>query len=290
MSDDNLLNKLDRFETKRNVNIQTNDNSDDKTKKERIVEILSKEVDPDLLMPHEIIKLPSKGLYYKDGISELEIEYLTAKDEELITTPSLIDNGSVLHKLLSRKIKTKGVNPSMLLPGDINACLLFLRISSYGHEYSVEVYDPRTGKPFKDKVNLHLLKFKEISELPNEQGHFNVYLPIKKKNVTFKLLTSGEEKYVVDNTNSQKELYGDDYVSLIEAKLKAHIVSIEGNNDRIYIDKFVNVLPAGDSLTLRKKISDVSPDIDMKYEFKAKDGYKFFATLNMGIDFFFPSI
>jgi hypothetical protein len=72
-------------------------------------------------------------------------------------------------------------------------------------------------------------------------------------------------------------------------KLKAHVVAINEKTDRLYIDKFIDAMPAMDALTIRRKILEVSPDVDMAYEFVAKDGYKFIAYLSVGIDFFFPS-
>lgn len=255
-----------------------------------ISETINKETDPDLLMVHEIVKLPSRGLLYPNKVSELEIEYMTTKDEDLITTPSLIDNGTVLTKLLSRKIKTKDVTPSMLLTGDINACLLFLRRSSYGDFYNVSVYDPRTDKPFNTTVDLSKLKYKEITKFPNEQGYFEYGELIKGKKIKFKLLTYGEENIVTQNVIAQKEIYGEENVSLTETKLKAHIISIDDNTDRNYINKFVEAMKAGDSNKLRKEIYDASPDVDMTYMFKTKDNYEFMGRLVMGVDFFFPSI
>ena len=116
---------------------------------------MSKETDPDLITTYEIVKLPSKGLFYKNGLSEINVEYMTSKDEDLLTTSSLIESGVVLDLLLKRKIKTPNVNPEDLLPGDRNAILLFLRITSYGSDYTVQVTDPRTGVPFKTTCLLY---------------------------------------------------------------------------------------------------------------------------------------
>ena len=251
---------------------------------------MQQETDPDLMTSYEIVDLPSKGLLYKNGMKQVEVEYMTSKDEDLITTPSLIENGTVLDVLLKRKIKTKGVKPDDLLPGDKNAILLFLRTSSYGFDYPVEVNDPRTGAPFKTTVDLSKLKFKEIGETPDENGHFSVDIPMRKKRVKFRLLTSGEEKQLTQQAEEIKEAYNKEYSELNTLRLKASIVSIDGKADRDYIDRFVDAMPARDSLTIRKKIQKISPDIDLEYEFTAKDGHKFKANLMIGVDFFFPEI
>jgi hypothetical protein len=250
---------------------------------------MSRETDPDLMTSYEIVKLPSKGLFYQHGISEVNVEYMTSRDEDLLTTPSLIESGTVLDLLLKRKIKTAGINPEDLLAGDRNAIILFLRSSSYGAEYSVQVTDPRTGNAFKTTVDLTKLKYKELKELPNQNGYFNVELPMRKKIVLFKLLTSGEDNQIFKKAKAIQDAYGNDFSDYSTMKLKASIVSIGDNTDRTYISKFVDAMPALDAYTIRKKILDVSPDVDMDYEFITKDGYKFNANLSIGIDFFFPN-
>jgi hypothetical protein len=256
---------------------------------EEFEKTMSRETDPDLMMSYEIVKLPSKGMFYKNGISEVNVEYMTSKDEDLLTTPSLIENGTVLEVLLKRKIKTKDINPEDLLSGDRNAVLLFLRSSSYGHEYTVQVSDPRTGKQFQSNVDLRKLKYKNVEGLPDEEGLFSVDIPMRKKTIKFRLLTSGEENILFKKAESIKEAMNQEFNDYNTMKLKAHIVSIGEKTDPTYISKFVDVMPALDALTIRKKILAVSPDVDMNYKFTAPDGYTFNAELTIGIDFFFPN-
>ena len=256
---------------------------------ENFQEVMSKETDPDLMTSYEIIKLPSEGKFYKNGIKEVSVEYMTSKDEDLLTTPSLIENGTVLDILLKRKIKTPNVNPNDLLTGDRSAIILFLRSSSYGAEYAVQVADPRTNALFKTNVNLNKLKYKKVNQKPDENGYFIVELPMRKKIIKFKLLTSGEENILFKKAEAYKDASGEEFSEYSTIKLKAHVVSIDEKTDRTYISKFVDAMPALDALTIRRKIIDVSPDVDMNYKFKTKDGYKFNAELSIGIDFFFPN-
>lgn len=251
--------------------------------------VMQQETDPDLMTSYEIIKLPSKGLFYDHKISEVSIEYMTSTDEDLLTTPSLIESGNVINLLLKRKIKTDNITPENLLDGDRNALILFLRTSSYGSDYAVQVSDPRDGKLFKSIVNLTKLKYLEIKEHPDENGYFTVELPMRKKIVKFRLLTSGEDSILFKKAEAQQEAYNQEFSEYNTIKLKAHVVSIGGKTDRDYINKFISAMPAGDAFTIRRKILDVSPDVDMSYEFTAKDGYKFTSNLSLGIDFFFPS-
>lgn len=252
-------------------------------------QMMSKETDPDLMTSYEIVKLPSKGVFYQHKLSEVAVEYMTSRDEDLITTPSLIDSGELLNMLLKRKIKTPGIKPEELLAGDRNAIILFLRISSYGPDYSVQVTDPRNGITFPSKVDLQQLKYKELTEMPDENGHFKVEIPMRKKIVTFRLLTSGEDAVIFKKAQAVKDAYAQEFSDYPTMKLKAHIIAIDGKTDRSYIDKFVDAMPALDAVTIRRKVMAVSPDVDMKYEFTAKDGYKFEAFLTLGLDFFFPS-
>jgi len=252
--------------------------------------VATKETDPDLIIGFENVQLPSKGMYYPNKLSEVRVEYMTAKDEDILTTPSLIQSGEALDLILNKKIKTPNVDINTLLIGDQNAIALFLRASSYGHDYQVEVTDPRNGKSFSYTVDLRKIKYKEISETPDQNGLFSFHLPMRKKNIKFRLLNSSDSKRIISDVEHQVEA---GYTSIAEfgsMKLKAHIVEIEGKTDRGYITRFVDAMPAGDALKLRIKILEVTPDLDLLYEFTCSDGYKFKTPLVMGIDFFFPSL
>lgn len=262
--------------------------SNDSYNSQNFQNTMEKETDPDLMTSYEIVDLPSKGLYYKNKIDKVEVEYMTSKDEDLITTPSLIENGTVLDVLLKRKIKTKGIKVDELLPGDKNAILLFLRTSSYGFDYPVEVPDPRTGISFKTTADLSKLKYKEFSELPDSNGYFSIKIPMRKKLIKFRLISSGEDIKIYNQAEEIKKAYNLEFSEYNTLKLKASIVSIDGKTDRSYIDRFVDAMPARDALTIRKKMKEVSPDVDMEYPFITKDGYEFKANLAIGIDFFFP--
>jgi hypothetical protein len=282
--------KEKKGETQNETKLSSSIHEAPKFNKEAFEQTMTKETDPDLMTSFETVKLPSKGLFYSNGLSEVNIEYLTSKDEDLLTTPSLIENGTVLDVLLKRKIKTPGVNPDSLLPGDRNAVILFLRTSSYGADYAVQVTDPRNGNVFKTSVNLLKLKYKEFSTLPDQNGFFQIEIPMRKKIVTFRLLTSGEENKLFKKAEALKEEYNQEYSDYNTMKLKSHIVAIDEKSDRSYINKFVDAMPALDAVKIRRKIIDVSPDVDMLYEFTTKDGFSFSANLSIGIDFFFPSL
>jgi hypothetical protein len=259
-------------------------------KHEELEKQMSTETNPDLLMSYELVELPSKGLFYPNGLDKIKIEYLTSKDEDLLTTPSFIEDGTVIDKLLSRKIVDKSINPNTLLNGDRSALILFLRASSYGHIYKVNVPDPRNGKTIEADVDLRELKYKEITKKPDSNMEFSVELPMRKKVAKFRLLNSGEEAKILKNAEERQQAYGTEYSEYNTIRLKAMVTEIDGNRDRAFIDKFIDVMPAGDAFAIRREYLNVSPDIDMNYKFKTKDGYEFVAPLSMGVDFFFPSL
>jgi len=247
-------------------------------------------VDPNLNVEFEIIKFPSKGQFYPSRVSEVVVEKMTSLDEDVLATTSLIENGTVLDVLIKRKIKTPGINTDELLVGDRNAILLFLRASSYGHEYDVRVVDPRTGIPFTSQVDLTALKPKEMVAQPDERGEFSLQLPVRKVMVKFKILNFREIQHVLKTAEAKQAAYNTEYSEFGSLKLKAEVVEIEGNRNKDYIVQFIDALPARDSAKLKQSVNDVTPDIDMNYEFAATDGYKFKAKVSVGVDFFFPFI
>ncbi|NJO61974.1 MAG: hypothetical protein HC836_28145 [Richelia sp. RM2_1_2] len=251
---------------------------------------MSREADPDLTVGLDIIKLPSGGRYYKNGLAEVAVEYLTSKDEDILTTPALIENGTVLDIILRRKIKTPNVNVDDLLVGDKDAILIFLRASSYGKDYDVTVTDPITGKQFKSSIDLTKLKNKEVTEEPDQLGEFSVQLPMRKKLAKFRLLSSKEIDDVIKKAEAIKEAYNTEYNEVNTLRIKTQVTEIDGNRDKGYIGRFIDAMPALDSLTLRKKMLSVSPGIDMSYQFTSPAGNTFKAPIIMGIDFFFPSL
>jgi hypothetical protein len=238
----------------------------------------------------QTVELPSKGKLYPNGTSEIQIDYMTASDENLLSTPELIRKGTVMDELLKRKIKSDGIKPSELLNGDKDKIILQLRASSYGQFYDVKVTCPETGNEFEESIDLLTLNEKELSVEPDEMMEFSYTLPMSKKTVKFKLLSSGEFDRVLDAAQKQKEAYKAQVSETITLLLKAQIKEVDGNRDRNFVNKFIDRMRAGDSSAIRKYIKSIEPGIDYEYELTSPfTGNKFKATLNFGIDFFYPS-
>ena len=247
-----------------------------------------KQTDPDLIVDSDIVKLPSDGNFYP--VKEVNVEYLTAKDEDILTTPALLENGTVLDEILKRKIKTPGLDVENMLTGDKNAILIFLRASSYGSNYDVEVTNPNTSRSFKTTIDLTKIKYKEIKEFPDANKEFAVELPMRKKLVKFKILGDRDLRAIVSRAELMQETYNQKFAEISTMRLKASITEIDGNRSADYINQFVDAMPAGDALKIRSKMEEVTPGVDMTYEFVSPEGHIFRAPIAMGIDFFFPSL
>lgn len=142
---------------------------------------------------YDVISLPSNGECYKNKIGRVPVAYLTAYDENIITSPNLYRDGLVIDYLLRNKIVNKDINVDELISGDVDAIVLFLRATSYGLEFPVAVEDPKTGEMIETNVDLSKIKSKEFKLKGDENGHFTYVLPKSKVEVKFKYLTRKEE-------------------------------------------------------------------------------------------------
>ena len=142
---------------------------------------------------YDVISLPSNGECYKNKIGRVPVAYLTAYDENIITSPNLYRDGLVIDYLLKNKIVNKEINVEDLISGDVDAIILFLRATSYGVEFPVAVADPQTGEMIETKVDLSKIKTKEFKLKGDENGHFSYTLPKSGVDIKFKYLTTKEE-------------------------------------------------------------------------------------------------
>ena len=218
--------------------------------------------------PSEIIDLPSEGkLYPKDSpLSEgkIEIKYMTAKEEDILTSSNLIKKGLAIDTLLNSLIVTKDVNLDDLVLGDKNAVMVAARILAYGPEYNCDVSNPSSGENFTHTFNLADCPFKKIPKGVTE-NKFNIKLPVSKTNIEFKILTGKEEKQIETELKSLKKLNAQ-VAPELTTRLRYVVTSIDGDNSQNVINNFVTNMLARDSLTLRQEIQRVAPDIEMKQE------------------------
>jgi hypothetical protein len=237
-----------------------------------------------------VVDLPSQGLLYpKDSplsSGKIEVKYMTAKEEDILTSANLIKKGIVVEKLIESLVVDKSIDIDTILVGDKNAILIASRILAYGKEYEVEI-DGQTVK-----VDLTTLKDKEIDKSVFTKGvnEFEFELPATKRKLTFKLLTSGDEKSI-DTEIKGYEKIGDGIGYDLTTRLKNMILSIDGDTKRASINSFVdNEFLSRDSLAFRTYANKIMPDVDMTSEYIDEDGEEKEFTVPMTVQFLWPTI
>lgn len=247
----------------------------------------------ELKIPTETVTLPSKGLVYpEDSLlakGEIEMRYMSAKDEDILTNINFIRQGTAIDKLL-KSLVTSPIDIDDLVVGDKNAILFSARILGYGKDYSFRFRNESLGKEDEYTVDLTTLKEKEINESLFTKGknEFKFTLPQSGNVITFKLLTGKDEKAIEAEI---KGLQKADPNGAFEntTRLKHMITSINGKADQVSIRDFVdNYLLAPDSRAFKKYYSDISPDIDTVITVD-KDGYvQEGVVIPININFFWP--
>lgn len=241
--------------------------------------------------PFDVIPLPSKGYFYPNKKSELRVGYLTAADENILTSPNLLQSGKLIDVLLRRKIKDKDIEVSKLLSGDRTAIMLFLRATGYGKDYPILVIDPATGEEFEYVVDLETLPIKEMMEIPDDKGEFPFDLPRTKKKIKMRLLTQEDDREIDKVESKRKETYGENYISnRLTMRLEKSIMEIDGNRDKSFIADFIQRMPAFDSLNVRSFLNKIEPGVDTRLEIKAPSGETVRVNVPFGPDFFWPKL
>lgn len=239
--------------------------------------------------PHDVVPLPSKGLYYPNKKSTVKVAYLTATDENILTSVNLMESGEMLDMLLDRKVLDKDLRPSQMLDGDRVAILFWLRATGYGSIFPLELTDPITKHSFNYDVDLTTLQYKENLPEPDEQGFCEFTLPLSKKKVMFRFLTGMEiTKMVKEDELRQARMGKKAYSTLMTNRLFTQIQSVEGITDRGEIFRFVEDMHVQDSSALRKYINTHEPGLDLKIEVSAPSGAIFLATVAITTEFFWP--
>lgn len=241
----------------------------------------------DFNLPHDMVPLPSGGIFYKSKKQTVKVGYLTAADENILVN---IDGRktikeSIIIPLLRNKLYERDLRPEELLEGDVEAILLFLRNTSFGPEYVLSVTDPKTGKQFEATVLLDELNIKKSKLEPNEDGTFTVLLPMSKSTVKLKMLS------LIETLDIDKiiEFYPQGYVvPTVTTRLTKMVVELNGDKDLTKIATFCNNMPIGDSKYIRNFMKENEPRLDLNRTVIAPSGEKVDVTINFGVEFFRP--
>ncbi|MBC8421938.1 MAG: hypothetical protein H8E03_00800 [Pelagibacteraceae bacterium] len=248
----------------------------------------------DTKFPTEVVDLPSTGYFYSEGSSlasgQVEIKYMTAKEEDILTSQNLIRKGVVLDKLLESLIVDKKLNVKEMLIGDKNALFIASRVLAYGKEYTFEYVDS-VGNTKKHTQDLTKLKDKKIDFSNHEKGKnlFSFKLPQSERTIEFKLLTDGDEQEVITELTQLSKVGG--ISKDVTTRLKKMIVSVDDNTDRAYVNGFVdNEFFTLDSQAFRNYYQDITPDINLNIVVVDDEGEEVEITVPMTVQFFWPSV
>lgn len=249
-----------------------------------------------LEIPVETIPLPSAGRVYPaqsplHGRETVDIRAMTAREEDILTSPALLKKGTVISELIKSCLTDKSINPVDLLTGDRNALMVAIRITGYGHEYDAELECNECNNKGARSFNLGELPIKRLEISPVAEGLnlFEFTLPFSKKAVRFKFLTGRDEEEILHTSEKQKKL-GLQGNSSVTTNLLYSIVSIDGVDDRGKIANFVRMMPARDSLALRNYIRDNEPGITMKQDVTCPScGHSEEVTMPIGVSFLWPA-
>jgi hypothetical protein len=246
--------------------------------------------------PTEFVELPSGGKYYPEGHplhnqETVEIKFMTAKEEDILSSKTLLKQGIALERLLKSIMVDKRVNPSTLLSGDRNAILIASRITGYGSEYKTKITCPScmaSADSTYDLEDVTIVEREEDEEVTwTENNTMIIELPLTKVLIEASLLTGKEELHLTriqENRRKKKQ----PETTLTDA-LKVMIVSINGEDTRDIISKFIEVAPARDLNHFRKIYERNTPNIDMKQDFECDScGYLTDLEVPLTADFFWP--
>jgi len=250
------------------------------------------------VVPTEFVELPSKGrfyspehpLYNKDTI---EIKQMTAREEDMLTSRSLLKKGIALDRVLESVIVDKSINPITLLVGDRNALIIAMRVSGYGNIYETQISCPACSAKQKYQFDLNETEvFSGKSEVDNsikemDNGLFSTVLPKTSVDVVFRLLNGGDEKRVSEQIEASRKRNRDE--NLVTTQLRNLIVSVNGDQTAAAINYVVENIPSMDARHLRLAYKLTAPDLDMHHHFNCSScDHEQELEVPLTADFFWP--
>jgi hypothetical protein len=250
--------------------------------------------------PTEFVDLPSQGKFYPEdhplhGKESLEIRFMTAKDEDILTSQALLRKGLALDRFLQNIIIDKKVKVNDLLVCDKNALVVKARITGYGPLYQTKISCPACGTSQEYEFNLDEVQTVTADDIVAQganldgNGHVTLQLPKTNATVTLRMLTGKDENQLVKSSNVRNR-NTDKVSSLLTNQLKTLMVSVNGNADRRFINNFVDNMPAMDSRFLRKEYAKNTPIVDMTQLFACEECfYEKDMEVPFTTDFFWPN-
>jgi len=251
------------------------------------------------VVPTEFVELPSEGKYYPEGhplhnTDSIEIKQMTAKEEDLLTSRTLLKKGVALERVLQNILVDRSINLDSLLVGDRNAIIVAMRVSGYGSDYNTQVTCPQctAGQPYSFDLNSATIYHGEDKEdlqvTQNEDGTFDVSLPRTNVSVTFRLLTGTDEKRLanmVNNKNTRKTLED----NAVTTQLATMVVAVNGDSSQEAVHYFINNVPSIDARHLRLAYRLTAPNVDLTQNFACSEcDHEQDMEVPLSADFFWP--
>ena len=243
------------------------------------------EVRIDPTIAYDVVELPSRGIHYSNKRKSVRVAYLTAADENILSSPSFLNTNTVIPELLKRKILDRDFPIDEIVEEDRQAILIFLRNTAFGSEYTLTTYDPKTDKEFSTVINLETLKLKDFNLTENTNGEYSYYLQKSKVDVTFKFLTKKQEDEIEKIKDSWN---GSGIAPVVTKQLEMMIKSFNGVTDALKIRSFIEMMPIKDSQDFRKFINENKPGLDLTQEVTTPSGDTIQVNIGFGVEFFRP--
>jgi len=250
------------------------------------------------VVPTEFVELPSKGRFYAEdhplhGEESIEIKQMTAKEEDMLTSATLLRKGVALDRVIRSLIVDKRINPDNLLVGDRNAIILCARVSGYGNEYDTKVSCPACGTTTEYSFDLNevsLYTGADLAErdiIDNQNGTFDVVLPRTNVTATFRLLTGADEKSFTNAVQADRKKKS--YEKNVTRQLSNMVVAVNNDDSAEAIQYLVDNIPSIDSRRLRLAYRTASPNVDLTQYYVCDEcNYEADMEVPLSADFFWP--
>ena len=250
------------------------------------------------VVPTEFVELPSKGRYYPEGhplhnADSIEIKQMTAKEEDILTSRTLLKKGVALDRVIQNIIVDRSINPDSLLVGDRNAIVIACRVSGYGSEYTTQVTCPACEEKQRYSFDLNEAEMQygedleEAGIVDNKNGTFDVKLPRTGVTATFKLLTGADEKRLL--SGMEKDRKSKTHEKAVTRQLVNTVVAVNGDTTADAINYLVLNIPSIDARHIRMAYKIASPNVDLTQVFECGScGHEQDMEVPLTADFFWP--
>lgn len=247
---------------------------------------------PQFNMAFDVIPLPSEGKLYPSKKSSVRVAYMNAADENILTSPNVVQSGEFLEILINRKL-LENIRYKDLHVGDRNAIMIWLRATSYGEMYPVTLFD-NNDEIFETEINLNNLKIKNLGAEPDSEGLFDITLPSSKHSVKFRLLTVGDLEEIEKLKDADKQYAEEKKIPLINKTntyiLERQIIEANGNRDTNYVLDYVQRMRIPDSDAFKKYVDSIESGVDLNLRVGTPGGEFIETFLPLNFKFFWPNV